>query len=103
MRNMPGPHDIGGKNFGPVDRSEHTRTDWDDRVDAILKLMLAGRRFRIDELRRSIESLSEQDYMTLSYYQKWLVAMRGLMVEKGLLTEEDISRRLTELRKRKAA
>jgi len=100
---MPGPHDLGGKDFGPISRAEHERSDWDNRVDAILKLMLAGRRFRIDELRRAIESLPERDYMTFSYYEKWLVAMRGLMVEKELLSDTEIEQRVASLRRSKAA
>ncbi len=86
-----------------MSREEHDRSAWDNRVDAILKLMLADKRFRIDELRRSIESLSEHDYMTLSYYEKWLVAMRGLMVEKNLLTDEEIAEKLEALRRKEAA
>ncbi|MDA0367837.1 MAG: nitrile hydratase subunit beta [Proteobacteria bacterium] len=100
---MPGPHDLGGRNFGPVNRAEHARSEWDNRVDAILKLMLDGRRFRVDELRRAIESLPERDYMTFSYYEKWLAAIRLLVVEKGLLSEQEIDGRLAALRHGAAA
>ena len=102
MRSMPGPHDLGGKDFGPVNRQDHVRSEWDNRVDAVLKLMLDGRRFRVDELRRAIESLPERDYMAFSYYQKWLAAIRILIVEKGLLSEDDIGARLDQLRQKAA-
>ena len=100
---MPGPHDLGGRDFGPIDRSEHVRSAWDNRVDGILKLMLDGRRFRVDELRRAIESLPEADYMAFSYYEKWIAAMRLLVVEKGLVSNEEIEARLAELRQGRAA
>ena len=102
MHDMPGPHDLGGKDFGPIDQRDHERTDWDNRVDAVLKLMLDGRRFRVDELRRAIESLPEKDYMSFSYYQKWLAAIRILIVEKGMLSEDEIATRLAQLRERAA-
>lgn len=89
---------MGGKDFGPVDQRDHDRTEWDNRVDAVLKLMLDGRRFRVDELRRAIESLPERDYMSFSYYQKWLAAIRILIVEKGMLSEDEIAARLEQLR-----
>ncbi len=89
---------MGGKDFGPVNRRDHVRSEWDNRVDAVLKLMLDGRRFRVDELRRAIESLPEHDYMSFSYYQKWLAAIRVLIVEKGMLTEDEIAERLAQLR-----
>ena len=100
MRCMPGPHDLGGKDFGPVKQSDHVRSEWDNRVDALLKLMLDGHRFRVDELRRAIESLPEREYMSFSYYQKWLAAIRILIVEKGFLSEDEISVRLDQLRQK---
>lgn len=100
---MPGPHDLGGKDFGPITRADHVRTTWDNRVDALLKLMLAGRHIRVDELRRGIESLPEDDYMSFSYYEKWMAAMRGLIVEKELLSESEIEARVAELRRKAAA
>ena len=100
MRLMPGFHDLGGKDFGPVNQRDHVRSEWDNRVDAVLKLMLDGRRFRVDELRRAIESLTERDYMSFSYYQKWLAAIRILIVEKELLSEDEIDARLDQLRQK---
>ncbi|MDE0882354.1 MAG: nitrile hydratase subunit beta [Myxococcota bacterium] len=100
---MPRPHDLGGKDFGPVNQRDHVRSEWDNRVDAVLKLMLDGRRFRVDELRRAIESLTERDYMSFSYYQKWLAAIRILIVEKELLSEEEIGARLDQLRQKVSA
>lgn len=100
---MPGPHDLGGKDFGPIKRADHERSSWDDRVDALLKLLLAERHIRVDELRRGIESLSENDYMAFSYYEKWMAAMRGLIVEKDLLNDAEIEARIAELQKKAAA
>ena len=101
---MPGPHDVGGKDFGPVDRSEHDLTSFDRHVDALQRLMggYGARLYRVDELRRCIESLGD-DYYRLSYHQKWLSAMHIILVEKGVLTREQIEARVATFRKSGAA
>ncbi len=97
---MPGPHDVGGKDFGPVDRSEHSLTPFDRHVDALQRLMggYGARLYRVDELRRCIESLGD-DYYRLSYYQKWLSAMRMILTEKGVLTPAQIEARIASYKK----
>jgi len=102
---MPGPHDVGGKDFGPVDRSEHDLTSFDRHVDALQRLMggYGARLYRVDELRRCIESLAPADYYRLGYYQKWLSAMHIILVEKGVLTREEIEARVATFRKSGAA
>jgi len=40
--------------------------------------------------------------MSFSYYQKWLAAIRILIVEKGMLSEDEIATRLAQLRERAA-
>ena len=45
---------------------------------------------RVDELRRAIEGIEPSTYEKLSYYERWIVAIESLMIEKGLLTREEI-------------
>ncbi len=94
---MPGPHDLGGKDFGPVDLSEHIRSDWDNRVDAMQRLLRVTGLWSVDELRRAIESLAPDDYYNFTYYQKWLSAIHLLLVEKGVLTQDEIDARMSAL------
>ncbi len=51
-----------------------------------------------DEMRRAIESLDE--YREMSYYERWAAAAELLVVEKGLLTKEEIDARAAELERR---
>jgi nitrile hydratase len=53
---------------------------------------------RVDELRRAIESFTPLQYSTLSYYEKWLQAMHDLLIEKGVLTREEIDAKIASLR-----
>ncbi len=86
------PHDMGGMPAGPLDTAEHELTLFEQRVDAMLRLLADPPRscFTIDALRRAIEDLPPAQYDALSYYERWVHAMRLLVVEKGLLSEAEI-------------
>jgi nitrile hydratase subunit beta len=88
-------HDRGGwPNAGPIDRKEHAYTMWEMRTDAIRGVLGAKQIIRTDELRRAIESIEPAQYERLSYYERWIVAIEALLIEKGLLTREEIDRKL---------
>jgi hypothetical protein len=96
------PHDMGGDPAGPVDTHEHTPTMTERRIDAMMLLLRnKPRSFWVtDENRRTIESLSPDTYRDTKYYQKWCLAMRSLLVEKGVLTEAEITDKLAEVKAR---
>ena len=99
---MTGVHDLGGQPAGPIDRAEHEPTLFDQRIDAMIRLLTHPSRavFSVDALRRSIESHSPEEYFGLSYYEKWLHAIRRLTIEQGLISEADLARKLDELKRR---
>jgi hypothetical protein len=96
-------HDMGGLPAGPVDRSEHEAAFWEKRVDAIMMLLSGKQRqlMRVDELRRGIESLGPDAYDKLGYYERWIASIAGLLVEKGVLTQQEIDARIAQLRSRR--
>ena len=63
-------HDVGGLNFGKIDRSEHDPALWEKRTDAMQRLLTSpGKRaFSVDGLRRVIEDYGEQAYDRTTYY-----------------------------------
>lgn len=84
-------HDVGGLNFGAVDRAEHDLALWERRVDAIMILLYAKRGiFKVDAMRRAIEDYGAQTYDQTTYYEKWTWAMRNLLVEQEVLTPHEI-------------
>jgi hypothetical protein len=99
---MMGVHDMGGQPAGPIDRAEHEPTLFDQRIDAMIRLLTHPSRavFTVDAMRRSIESHSPEEYFGLSYYEKWLHAIRRLTIEQGLISEADLARKLDELKRR---
>lgn len=96
-----GVHDLGGQPGGPVERAEHDANFFEKRVDALMRLLSHPDRrlITVDELRRGVEALGE-DYHTLSYYERWLVSIAGLLVEKGVLTQQALGERIHELQHR---
>jgi len=70
-------------------------------VDALQKL-LSGKLqvFTSDAMRRAIESNTEEDYKSMLYYDKWIRAVRDLVIEQQLLTAKEIEDRIEVLRER---
>lgn len=92
-------HDVGGLKAGPIDRAEHELTLYEKRVDAIL-MLLAGPKnsaFRVDALRRTVEDYTEQEYDNTAYYDRWMRAIRNLVVEQELLTSQEVDDRIAEI------
>ena len=93
-------HDVGGLEFGPIDRSEHDLALWEKRTDALLILLRDNKRrvLSVDAHRRMIESYGEQEYDRTTYYEKWIRSVRNLLVEQDVLTREDIEAKMAEVR-----
>lgn len=96
---------MGGLEAGPVERTEHDYAPWEKRVDAILRLLSSPRRavLQIDELRRGIEDLGPGAYDELSYYERWIAAISNLLIEKGVLTIDELGRKMAEVEARHEA
>ncbi len=99
------PHDIGGLAGGPIEAHEHEPTFWEQRVDALLVLLSDRKRRIIDtaELRRGIESLGPEAYSTLGYYERWAASIAAILVEKGVVTRDELDRRIADIRARREA
>ena len=93
-------HDVGGLEFGPIDRTEHDLALWEKRTDAMLILLVGAKKhvFTVDGLRRVIEDYGEQDYDRTTYYEKWIRSVRNLLVEQDVLSREEIEARMAEVR-----
>jgi hypothetical protein len=98
-------HDVGGLDFGPIDRTEHDLAMWEKRVDAMLILLIGPKKgaFKIDAMRRVIEDYGQQQYDATTYYEKWVRAIRNLVVEQGIVTAAEVDQRMDEVRRRIAA
>ncbi|HQS07818.1 MAG: hypothetical protein B7Y12_14105 [Rhizobiales bacterium 24-66-13] len=83
-------HDLGGQSRFmclPVEKDPRPvqLNDFERRCDALRLVLGASGIMTVDELRRGIESLSAEDYNTLSYYEKWLRSIILSLGEKGII------------------
>lgn len=94
-----GYHDLGGIEGGPIDQSEHVLEPWEKRVDAIRGLLGDKKRrvMRADGLRNAIETMGEDLYKELSYYEKWMAAMIKIVTERGIMTRDEIDARMAQI------
>jgi nitrile hydratase accessory protein len=87
-------HDIGGmEGFGPVDATDDGRpfhADWEARVFALNIALIRRGVYELDAFRDAIERLEPATYLASSYYERWFAAIRRLLVEKGVLTPEEL-------------
>ena len=95
-------HDMGGLPAGKVELPGHEYGEWDRRVDAIVQLASRGAGITVDERRNNIEALPPQAYDTMSYYEKWLVAIAQTLLQRGVITTDELGRKMEEVRARHA-
>ena len=100
-----GYHDMGGDAAGAVERGEHVHQLWEKRIDAMMVLLSDAdhRLMRVDELRRTIESLGPEAYDSLSYYERWTQAISLLMVEKGIVGRDELDARVAKMKAERGA
>ena len=95
-------HDMGGLPAGRVERREHEYGEWDRRIDAIVQLACRRVGIRVDERRKNIEALPPRAYDAMSYYDKWLVALTQALIQRGVITTDELGRKMEQVRARDA-
>jgi nitrile hydratase beta subunit len=93
---MDGMHDLGGKQgFGPVRHSPTAQVfhePWEMRANALYSLAVKLGVFNMDEYRHAIERMEPRHYLSASYYERSLTSLATLLVEKGLVTRDELER-----------
>jgi nitrile hydratase len=92
---MNGIHDMGGMQcFGPVEPEPNEpvfHSAWEARALALNRAMGYARLWNIDMSRAAIEELPPDVYHTRSYYEKWLLRLERLLLERGLVDADEIA------------
>ncbi len=95
---MARTHDMGGRpNQEPIETREHALADWEVLSDAVAQALGARGIRTTDESRRAMEDMPAEEYLTLSYYERWARGTEDLLVEKGILTRAEIDQKMAEL------
>jgi nitrile hydratase subunit beta len=93
---MDGIHDLGGRQgFGEVRYAVDAQVfheAWEKRVNALYGLAVKRGIFNMDEYRHAIERMPPRHYLSASYYERTLTSLATLLVEKGVVTPEELDR-----------
>jgi len=99
---MDGIHDLGGKDgYGRVDKTGEDNV-FQARWEAVVFSMLAAGRAtgawrNSDRFRHAIERVNPDTYLAHGYYGRWLGGIETLLVEAGVVTQEEITERAVAL------
>lgn len=98
---MNGAHDVGGvQTFGPVDPGDDGHpfhAAWEGRTFALYLILLAQGVYNVDEFRDRRERIPPPVFFQKSYFDLWLTATETLVVEKGVVTREELEARMLDL------
>ena len=93
------PSDIGGQSAGAVDTYDHGMKHWERQANAVRSLVNMTRLTCTDELRRAAEELGDR-YKDMQYFEITTSAMRKVLLEKGVFTEQQLQAKMAEIRAR---
>jgi nitrile hydratase len=92
---MNGAQDLGGMmGFGPVEPEAHEpafHAPWERRVFALTLAAGFTGQWNIDMARSARESLPPAKYLSSSYYEIWLQGLERLLVDRGMLTAQEVA------------
>ena len=92
---MRGSHDLGGlEGLGPISPEAESsepvfHADWEKRIFALTLAVGFLGQWNLDESRHARERQSRDDYLRHNYYENWWVGLKTLLLEKGLVSEEE--------------
>ncbi|NWG23916.1 MAG: nitrile hydratase subunit beta [Pseudorhodoplanes sp.] len=91
---MNGVHDMGGMHgFGPVVPEPDEppfHAPWEKRAFALTLAMGMPGGWNLDMSRFARESMPPAEYLASSYYEIWIAGLQTLMLQRGLISQEEI-------------
>lgn len=93
---MRGGHDLGGMHgLGPIDPEAESvepifHSEWESRAFALTLACGFLGQWNLDESRHARERQHPARYLDHSYYENWLSGLTTLLLEKGLITEQEL-------------
>jgi Nitrile hydratase beta subunit len=94
------PTEMGGLDAGPIERVEHEYAPWEKRCHALANVLDIHKIVSTEEKRRGVESLGSKIDGELTYYERWIVAFANVLFQKGILSPEELARKMNEVEQR---
>jgi nitrile hydratase len=81
-------NDVGGMHgFGPIERPADEplfHAEWEARVFAVNRILMLRGLYNLDQFRAAVEEIDPARYFGMSYYERWLSAIEGLLAQRGV-------------------
>lgn len=94
------PNDIGGVPAERFQRVEHDLEPWEKRCHALADVLDFHKIINTEEKRRGVESLGAEMVGKLTYYERWITAFSNILFQKGILTPQELARKMDEVQAR---
>ena len=91
------PNDIGGLPADRIHRIEHELEPWEKRCHALADVLDFHKIINTEEKRRGVEELGAEIIGALTYYERWIAAFAHILLQKGILTPEELARKMDEI------
>jgi hypothetical protein len=93
------PNDIGGTGCSDdkIELFERPLYPWEKRIHALLDVLDYHKVVNTEEKRRGTENLGSEMAGKLTYYEKWIVAASNCLLQKGILTPDEIALKSKEV------
>ena len=95
---MKGAHDLGGKHglgmINPEANEPVFHHEWEKTAFAITVAAGFLGQWNLDMSRYARERMNPDEYLATSYYEHWIHGLELLLVERNILTEDEIRDRM---------
>ena len=93
---------MGGDTAGPIPMEEFPDEDhdfslWEKRFDTLMIIGSAKGFFTVDGLRRVLEDMGEDVFETMTYYERWVMAVNQNLIEGGAYTTADLAAKMAKV------
>lgn len=80
-----------------IDKTEHVFEDWENSTHALVEALREEGIIYTEELRAGIDALPSDKQESLSHYETWSASVENLLVEKNILSKEEIDAKTGEM------
>ncbi|MFD0361992.1 hypothetical protein ACFQZZ_11115 [Nocardia sp. GCM10030253] len=96
-------HDVGGQPDVPIEYKEKDEEPWEMNTYVTCECLGWRGMWNSEERRRAENDLGATLYFGLPYYARWATVAAKVMINKGLITPDELSAKLDEVRARMEA
>jgi len=90
--------DLGGRPAEPLVIGDHELLPWEKHCHALLDVLDRYKLVNTEEKRRGVDDLGGEIYGHLTYYEKWIVSAVNVLLQKGILTPDELAQQLDALK-----